>query len=468
MLFTEFRFFAFFLLVFGVHWLLSSNGARKGWLLCTSYFFYAAWDWRFLSLILFSTYLDYGVGRMLDRAQTERRRRAWLALSLAGNLYVLGLFKYFGFFVESAAAFLDLIGFPTPLPTLRLILPVGISFYTFQTLSYTIDIYRRELRPTRNLLDLALFVGFFPQLVAGPIVRARDFLPQLRSPRRLVEVDVRSAATLFLIGFVKKACISDNLARIADPYFASPESYDALSAWAATFFYTVQVYCDFSGYSDMAIASAALLGFRLKLNFDFPYFASNIAQFWRRWHISLSSWLRDYLYIPLGGNRGSRLFVYRNLMITLTLCGLWHGAAWNFVLFGALHGLAVSLRLEWRVHVEECSLVRRVVAAVAGPLTVLYFAATLIPFRSESWGHTVTTAKAFFFLDATGTESLGWSFTWIVPIMAVVHWISYRGWAGRAWARSPGWIQSLMLGGGAALALQWAAREYKPFVYFQF
>jgi alginate O-acetyltransferase complex protein AlgI len=304
MIFTELSFLAFFALVFGVHWWLTSHRARKLWLLAASYFFYGAWDWRFLSLIVGSTALDYVVGLRLEGNDDERSRKRWIALSVVANLGLLGVFKYANFFLDSAIRLASALGFEASPHVLGIVLPVGISFYTFQTMSYSLDVYRRELRAVRDPLDFALFVTFFPQLVAGPIVRAIDFLPQLERVRVWRDVRVRACATLFLVGYVKKACIGDNVAELVDPYFKDPALYDALSAWIAVLFYAVQIYCDFSGYSDMAIATAGLFGYELRLNFDFPYFAASIRDFWRRWHMSLSSWLRDYLYIPLGGSRG--------------------------------------------------------------------------------------------------------------------------------------------------------------------
>jgi alginate O-acetyltransferase complex protein AlgI len=289
MLFTEPAFFAFFAAVFLLHWAVSSNGLRKLLLLVASYLFYAAWDWRFLSLIFLSTIVDFVVGIVLKKEQPILGRRTWLTLSLVTNLGVLGFFKYFNFFVASGSGLLSAMGLDPGERTLNIILPVGISFFTFQTMSYTIDVYRGKLKPISNPLDFALFVGFFPQLVAGPIVRAADFLPQLRQARRFPRIPFRSCLTLFFVGFFKKACISDNLAPIVDSVFAAPHAYGTLSIWIAVIFYAIQIYCDFSGYTDMAIATARALGFELRLNFDFPYLAGNITEFWRRWHISLSS-----------------------------------------------------------------------------------------------------------------------------------------------------------------------------------
>ena len=274
MLFVELAFLPFFLVVLAVHWGLRGERARKRWLLAASWFFYGCWDWRFLSLLGFSTLLDYVVALRIERPGA--RKRAWILVSLCGNLGLLGIFKYFGFFVDSAVELLALLGVEAHRPTLAIVLPVGISFYTFQTLSYALDVYRGRLRASRSLLDFALFVSFFPQLVAGPIVRAADFLPQLAVPKRWARVHARAALTLFLIGFLKKACISDNLAPHVDRFFAAPAEFDSLSAWIAVLAYAVQIYCDFSGYSDMALACAGLLGYELCTNFARPYLARNL------------------------------------------------------------------------------------------------------------------------------------------------------------------------------------------------
>ena len=355
MLFVEFRFFWFFLAVFAVYWSLRRNDSRKTWLLICSYFFYACWNWKFLFLIMASSALDYFVGVMLVRTQNPRARRGWLILSLCANLGTIAFFKYYNFFVTSAAALLEWLGLPASLHTLNIIIPVGVSFYTFHSMSYTIDVYRGKLRPVSSILDLACFIGFFPQMVAGPIVRAFAFLPQLQTLRRFADVDVRGALVLFLTGFIKKACIADAVAPFVDRYFEAPWNFTAASAWVGVLFYAIQIYCDFSGYTDMAIATAQLLGYELPVNFRFPYFARNISEFWHRWHISLSTWLRDYLYIPLGGNRGPRWFVYRNIMITMLLGGLWHGGAWTFVIWGGLHGVALVIHREWVRRTEHRS-----------------------------------------------------------------------------------------------------------------
>ena len=469
MIFTEFRYLAFFAVVFAVHWLLRPHRARKAWLLACSYFFYGAWDWRFCTLILVSTVVDYTAGRMLAREEAPGRRKAWLSASLVTNLGLLGFFKYFNFFIHSGEGLFDLLGLEYPVRTFSIILPVGISFYTFQTLSYTIDIYRRNMEPVRSFLDFALFVGFFPQLVAGPIVRAIDFLPQLGVARRISRVDFRACLFLFLAGYVKKAVISDNLAPIVDDYFATPGLYDVRSAWIGAFYYFIQFYCDFSGYSDMAIASAALLGFRLSIRTSTsPYLARPTSgDFWRRWHISLSFWLRDYLYIPTGGNRGSKFFHYRNLMISFVLCGLWHGAGWNYVWFGVIHGVAVLTRIEWN-RVFGRTAPGRVTGWIGAPMTFSFIAGSLIVFRPNGFKETLIALRAFFTFRSPGDELLHSSFVYVFPLLVLVHWVAYKRLLAPLWDAVPRWACYLVIGAGFGLAFQFAAKDYQPFLYFQF
>ena len=337
MLFYTPVFLGFFLLLLAVLALVQSNTQRKVVLLLASYTFYMWWNPAFILLIVFSTAVDYIVGGLLRGETTLRRRRLYLAASICANLGLLGTFKYLGLFVESARYVAAISGYEPSWQTINIILPVGISFYTFQSMSYSIDVYRKVIPPTEHPLDFALFVAFFPQLVAGPIVRAADFLPQLEK-RTAVACD---QTTLFLIlrGLAKKVLIADNVALFVDAVFVDVSQWPSLIIWLATVAFAVQIYCDFSGYSDIAIGVSRVLGFKLPVNFDHPYFARNPSSFWRRWHISLSSWLRDYLYIGLGGNRGGWAMTYRNLMITMVIGGLWHGASWNFVTWGFCHGV---------------------------------------------------------------------------------------------------------------------------------
>ncbi len=339
MYFNSLTFLAFYLILVGLVGVNRRAGYRKSVLLVASYVFYGWWDYRFLGLIWISTAVDYVLGLLLEAEERPARRRIYLIISLVSNLGILGFFKYCDFFIDSANSVFGFLGFSVS--TLNVLLPVGISFYTFQTLSYTIDVYRGRLPATRNLLDFALFIGFFPQLVAGPIVRAIDFLPQLCRPIRLNAENFNVGFQIFLFGLVKKVVFADNLGVYVDTVYGAPGVFDSPTLICATMAYALQIYFDFSGYSDMAIGLARTFGFTLPQNFNMPYLARNVGDFWHRWHISLSTWLRDYLYIPLGGNRLGEFRTCLNLMITMLLGGLWHGASLNFLLWGALHGVAL-------------------------------------------------------------------------------------------------------------------------------
>jgi alginate O-acetyltransferase complex protein AlgI len=468
MLFVEFRFFWFFLAVFAVYWSLGKNDSRKIWLLICSYIFYAAWNWKFVFLLMASSALDYAVGLMMTRSKTRGARRGWLIVSLCGNLGTLAFFKYCNFFISSAAALLEWLGLPTSVHTLNIIIPVGVSFYTFHSMSYTIDVYRGKMRAVSSLLDVACFIGFFPQMVAGPIVRASAFLPQLRSLRRFSDIDVRGALVLFLTGFIKKACIADAVAPFADRYFAAPWNFTAASAWVGVLFYAIQIYCDFSGYTDMAIACARLLGYELPINFRFPYFARNISDFWHRWHISLSSWLRDYLYIPLGGNRGPRWFTYRNIMITMLLGGLWHGGAWTFVIWGGLHGTALVVHREWLRRREDRPQAKTIIRWFAWPLTIYWVCVAWIFFRAVDLPHALPALRSFVFFQSAGTEDLGAWMLWLVAAFAIVHWLNSLGRFSEWWRRVPAPTFAAGYGCAAAVVLLFVPPHYTPFIYFQF
>lgn len=340
MVFNSLEYAVFLPAVLGLYWLVRRRTPQNVLILVASYAFYGAWDARFLLLMMLSTVVDYTVGIWLQRTEDQRVRRRIFSLSLAVNLGILGFFKYFNFFVDSAAGLLTSVGLQPNPPTLRILLPIGISFYTFHGISYTFDVYRRQIAPTHNLLDFACFIAFFPQLVAGPIGRARIQLPQFQRDRTPPDADgIRSALFLILLGLFKKVAVADALAPYVNQAFRDPASTGALTLIIGVYAFALQIYGDFSGYTDIARGSARLLGIDLIRNFEQPYLSRSVTEFWRRWHISLSTWLRDYLYIPLGGNRGSRPAVYRNLMITMLLGGLWHGASWTFVLWGGLHGL---------------------------------------------------------------------------------------------------------------------------------
>lgn len=336
MVFNSIEFLIFLSAVLAIYGVVYKNEfARDGFLLLASYVFYSAWYWQYSLLILSSTIIDYLVGRRLAKENCVRRRRFYLIISLTFNLGLLAIFKYFNFFSTVGAEALSVFGLELNAIQHELLLPVGISFYTFQTLSYTIDIYRRNIEPEKSFLKFAVFVSFFPQLVAGPIVRASEFLPQLHKKIKIDSATVNSGLFLIFCGLVKKILIADSLALlVVDDVFEDPSFFSSLDLMMSLYAYALQIYCDFSGYSDIAIGVALILGFKLPINFNRPYLAKDPSEFWSRWHITLSSWLRDYLYVSLGGNRCGTWITGRNLIITMLLGGLWHGAATNFVLGG--------------------------------------------------------------------------------------------------------------------------------------
>jgi len=340
--FNSLPYAVFLTVVTGAVWRLRHRDQNR-FLLVVSYLFYGAWDWRFLALLVGSTVIGYTAGIALEGTDDPARRRAIVISRVALNLAILGVFKYANFFLSSAVAGLEAVGMSGTEPSLRIILPIAISYYTFEEISYTVDIYRRDIRACRDPVAYGLFVAFFPKLVAGPILRPRELLPQIEQPRLRPDGDrVLSALGLLLWGLVKKVVIADTLAQLADEIYARPGSQSGLSLALATLCFAGQIYGDFSGYTDMARGAARLLGFELPLNFRQPYLSSSLTAFWRTWHISLSSWLRDYLYIPLGGNRRGLNRTMVNLLTVMVLGGLWHGAGWTFLIWGAIHGVALG------------------------------------------------------------------------------------------------------------------------------
>ena len=390
MTFNSLQYAAFFAVVLVLYWRLRHRHQNL-LLLVASNVFYGLFDYRFLGLLWLSTITDFTVGRLLSRTEEPRRRRALLTGSLFVNLGVLALFKYFSFFLGSATRFLHAFGFDYTSPQLKVLLPVGISFYTFHGISYAFDVYRRDIEPTDSLLSFAVFVAFFPQLVAGPIGRAHLQLPQFERPRApLGREQMRSGAVLILVGLFKKVAIADAVAPVANQAFA----HASVAGWpqlvVGVYAFALQIYGDFCGYTDIARGSARLLGIELPENFRQPYLSRSITEFWRTWHISLSTWLRDYLYVPLGGNRGGRVLTYRNLMLTMLLGGLWHGAAWTFVVWGGLHGLFLSAERMRRTGATSArtppGIGRQVVAVVATfHLVCLAWIFFRAPSLSQGW-----------------------------------------------------------------------------------
>jgi D-alanyl-lipoteichoic acid acyltransferase DltB (MBOAT superfamily) len=340
MLFPTVEFAIFFPIVFAISWaLMSRQPLWKPFILIASYVFYAAADPKFCFLLGGITVGNQIAARLLAATPDERRRTWILRIAVGLDLLVLGIFKYYAFFVQDVGDVLDTIGLGMPLPLLTILLPIGVSFFTFQAITYVVDVRRGDAEPA-SLIDAAIYLSFFPHLIAGPIVRASEFLPQLKEPRDPNRVAVGAGMALVALGLIKKVAIADVLARgIVDPVFAVPQAYDAPDAWMAVYAYAAQLYCDFSGYTDIAIGLALMMGFVFPQNFNNPYRATGFRDYWRRWHMTLSRFMRDYVYIPLGGNRRGNLIVIRNLMITMGLCGLWHGAAWTYVLWGLYQGV---------------------------------------------------------------------------------------------------------------------------------
>ena len=470
MLFVEPRFFLFFGVVFALAWVLRSNLWRKRILTLASYVFYGAWDWRFLGLILLITVISYLVGVAANRYPPgDRTRKLALAVGITASLGVLGVFKYFNFFADSFVDFAGLMGFNAGSVTLNLVLPVGISFYTFQAISYMVDTHRGDIGARRSFLDVAFYIAFFPQLVAGPIVRASEFIPQMDTARKWADVSVRACLTLFLIGFIKKACISDNIAQYVDVIFADPSSFAASQVVAGVLLYGIQIYCDFSGYSDMAIACAGLLGYKFPANFDSPYLSPDIQDFWRRWHISLSSWLRDYLYIPLGGNRRGNGRRDVNLMTTMVLGGLWHGASFNFVIWGFLHGIALIVQRGWN------NLVARRVPAmgliggfIGGAVTYYWVNLAWIFFRAADLGEALAISRTYLTWSSTGDNVLPIAVWPLLAGLGLVHWVSHRFGAQEIIERLGPNRFAVTYGAIAAIAIAFVPLGYRPFIYFQF
>ncbi len=474
MLFCSLQFLLFFTVVFSVYWAMPWHKARVWLLLTASFYFYANWNYWLAAIIAVSTTLDYLIGRGLDGSSSPACRRLLLACSLVGNLGLLAYFKYVNFFLRSVEALLHEAGDTSSLPVLQVIVPIGISFYTFEAINYTVDIYRGKAPAERNLGYFMLFITFFPHLIAGPIVRAKDFLPQIRRLKRWDWARLELGAQYMLLGLFKKLAIADHLALYVDPVFADPTKYSSEAVWIATLAYALQIYCDFSGYTDMAIGTAHMLGYKLAKNFNLPYIAVNISEFWHRWHISLSTWLRDYLFIPLGGSRGTRLFVARNLMITMILGGLWHGASWTFAFWGFLHGALLILHRIFREFCQVYSEFDVALQSVLGTmlrrcLTFLAVAICWIFFRSISFNIAVEMMDRLIVRHGgLGSPLPSLNVVYIYFVFALGHVLSYTG----AWKifrmQMPAPAIGLSYAAMLSLTLILAPGSSKTFIYFQF
>src|SRR6056300_1596923 len=404
MLFNSLDFAVFLPIVFALYWFVTNQNLKlqNALIVAASYVFYGWWDWRFLSLIIFSTLVDYSIGRRLKNEEKQSTRKILLWTSIIVNLGFLGFFKYYNFFLDNFVAAFSFFGQEIQPNTLNIILPVGISFYTFQTLSYTIDVYKKKLEPTEDFIAFSAFVSFFPQLVAGPIERATNLLPQFYKKRSFEYDKAVDGMRQILWGLFKKVVIADNCAEYANLIFNNYQDYNGSTLLLGAIFFTFQIYGDFSGYSDIAIGTSRLFGFNLMQNFATPYFSRDIAEFWRRWHISLSTWFRDYLYIPLGGSRGGTWMKVRNTFIIFLVSGFWHGANWTFIVWGALNALyflPLLLLNKNRHHIEIVAHNKSIPSIKELSFILITFGLTVfawIFFRAESVTHAVNYIAGIF------------------------------------------------------------------------
>ena len=447
MLFNTIDFVIFFIAILIILSIFKQRRFQHIFLVIASYFFFYFTSNYLIVLLIFSTLLDFYIGKSIWKTKSIRTKKLLLISSLAGNLGLLGFFKYSDFAILQFNFLGNLIDLNHNIPFLDLALPIGISFYTFQTISYTVDIYRGKLKPSQSFKEFALFVSFFPQLVAGPIVRAKDFLPQLReklenseSPGKLKQIilngkNLRLGITIMSLGFFKKVFFADNIAPLVNEIFADPLAMESYTIILGAIAFGIQIYCDFSGYSDIAIGAALILGFKLPINFNKPYFASSPSDFWHKWHISLSSWLRDYLYIPLGGNKKSKGRTYLNLLIVMFLGGLWHGASWNFVIWGLLHGsyLTICKILTQRFPLlSNSKFFKTRLGLFLSVLITQYFVfLAWIPFRVHDFENSLIVMQKYILLDfvwettpkiiSDNTFAFG-----LIPLFFILHYISYK------------------------------------------
>jgi alginate O-acetyltransferase complex protein AlgI len=457
MLFNTPQFFLFLLVTLGLFY-VSPKPLRKWILLSASYFFYMSWNWRFAPLLLSLTLIDYVAAIWMERVESPGRRKVFLVLSLAANLGFLGFFKYYNFIASMISSSL----------TLSIVLPLGISFHTFQSISYVVDVYRREQKAIRNPIDYAVFIAFFPQLVAGPIVRAREFFADYYQWAPPVSEEKLRGVLWILLGLAKKMALADRFAQVADSYFQNLAAHPgAWAAWSGVGAFAMQIFFDFSGYTDMAIGMALLLGFHFPTNFRRPYLAFSITDFWHRWHISLSRWLRDYLYIPLGGNRHGSLMTYRNLMITMLLGGLWHGASWNFVIWGGYHGALLGLeRVFGRKHFQEPP--HWLVYPFRAMLTFVLVCLGWVFFRAATLRDSVYVIQQMFSWHGKADLIPAW-LLWVLAASIVIALFEERTkWIERL-PHGPSWayvatVVTLLF----VVELIGVTEKAVPFVYFQF
>ncbi|MEM7201455.1 MAG: MBOAT family O-acyltransferase [Planctomycetota bacterium] len=481
MLFTSLSFFLFLAVVVAGYFCLRHR-AQNLWLLAASYVFYGVWSWRFSLLVLLCTATNFACGALIHAAATRGRKRLWLWVGVVWNLGVLGFFKYYNFFADNLTAFLGLFGLQASWHITDLILPVGISFYTFQALSYTIDVYRGKLEPVRSFSDFALFVAFFPQLVAGPIERATNLLPQIGAPRRVTAASLRSGFWLIFLGVYKKVFVAEELGRMVEPIFAAKGSYAGVDVMLGCALFSLQIYADFAGYTDVARGTARVLGFELMQNFRAPYFASNIQEFWNRWHLSLTTWIKDYMFYPMAlSRRWAKILGAGGIsLVIMTVIGFWHGASWNFILWGAFHGLVIHAYTKVRPSLYRLTrgwggLRRQVWVAVCIVFTFSVVAVSEVLFCTEDLRHAWWMFRDLFLRPEAGEatlETLWWSAVVLaVPFVLDLDEHLHLGQRQSLSARSPALLFAVQVATVVSLVQVLTSLKTNlvtPYVYFQF
>jgi alginate O-acetyltransferase complex protein AlgI len=475
MTFCSIDFWMFFAVVFIAYWAIPWHRGRVILLLLASIRFHSWWNPWLTLLLCGSTLCDYFIARGMEAAAAPRVRKVLLMVSLVGNVGMLCYFKYANFFLASLGEGARACGLMLSMPVLQIVLPIGISFYTFEAINYTVDVYRRKVRAERDLVHFMLFILFFPHLVIGPIVRAKAFLPLVARRKHWSWLRAQWGVLLILLGVVKKLAIADRMCLYVDPVFANTAAYSTAALWLATIAYAIQIYCDFSGYTDMALGLAYLFGYHLAPNFNMPFLAANMAELWRRWHMSLSTWIRDYVFIPLGGSRGGTLKTWRNVLITFSLCGLWHGAGWNFVMWGFLNGVLLVVHSAFKPWCERRPILDGALRTTPGTafrvaLTFACFCLTLAVFRCPTLANAYSTIVGRMLLPASGLglplQLQGLYLTFAA--VAIGHALGQKPVSRWLWQRLPAPAAGLAFGGVLSLAFLLTPTAAKAFIYFQF
>ncbi|MBN1905489.1 MAG: MBOAT family protein [Deltaproteobacteria bacterium] len=465
---TEFYLF-FFLLLICLYIFSDNNRIRKSILIFANYYFYAYWDWRFLGLIIITSFSDYTVGKALSKSNSTSFRKLLITISILINLCILAGFKYCNFFIHSLNLILEPFNFD--LSTLPIILPLGISFYTFRTLTYTIDVYRKKIEPCSNFLDYAIFVSFFPTMVAGPIVRASELLPQLQCTTALKYIHILYGLKLFVVGAFLKIFVADGLAPFTNTVFDNIAVFSSLTIWLASLSYSIQLYSDFAGYSMMAIGISKAMGYDIPKNFDFPYLSTSISEFWKRWHITLSNWVRDYIYISLGGNRKGKIRTYSNLIFSMILCGLWHGAAWTFAFWGFYHGVALVINHVWRLIPKHRNVDKEVITPLkelsSHFITLLTVIVGWVFFRADGFGNALIAVNKMFY----PVSGVVWYYPFSIFIILsfiIIHFIKSSRVGDCLDIPIKAWYAPAFLFCMIWLCLVFGPKEFTPFIYSQF